>query len=111
MSAPELEKLEKLAAQQAEMPDGLDGAEQLMFLSLRYLYALFHSGKIKKDMARIEKTKILKEYANNVLLLKCWNQARQREQEMSVLLPEMKDSGCEVCRKFFKIHTGMKHEM
>ena len=107
MSAPELEKL---AAQGAEMPDGLDGAEQLLFQALRQLYALFRSGKIQKDMARREKTKILQEYSNNILLLESWNQARQREQKMSGILQEMKNSGCKVCKKFFKIHSGMSHD-
>lgn len=103
-------EIEKLAAQGAEMPNSLNGAEQLLFLSLRQLYALFRSGKIKKDIAKIEKTKILREYDKYSLYFRAWDEARRRETEMSKLLHKMKETECDVCKEFFRIHSGIKSD-
>lgn len=97
------EELEKLAAQGAEMPDSLNGAEQLMFLSLRQLYAIFRTGKLQKDIAKAEKMKILKEYEVNSLLLRSWEYARQKEIRLAPLISKINKSGCELCKKVVKI--------
>lgn len=102
------EDLEKLAATLSEMPSGLDAAEQLLFLSLRQLYAIFRTGKLSRDIAKIEKNKIYKEYEVNKLNLSCWEQARQREKKLSVISQKIKQSGCSICRSYMLSIAGVK---
>lgn len=91
--------IEKLAAQGAELPDKLNGAEQLLFLSLRNLYSAFRSGKIPKDIAKIEKTRIYREYEQNALNLKCWMSGLEKERKLQHMTQEIKACDCEICVK------------
>lgn len=102
--------LEKLAATLSEMPSELDAAEQLLFLSLRQLYVIFRTGKLSRDIAKIEKNKIYKEYEVNKLNLSCWEQARQREQKLSVISQQIYASGCSVCRNYMRVIAGLKED-
>lgn len=101
-------ELEKLAASFAEMPDGLNAAEQLLYLSLRQLYAIYRTRKITRDIAKREKTKIYKQFETNCLDLRCWESAMERGRKLAVLSPSLKDSGCELCRKFFNVLGGLE---
>lgn len=104
-------ELEKLAAAGNEMPSNLNAAEQLFFLSLRCLYIAYHVGKLHKDAAKREKTAIYKQYEINALDLKCWENSRRREEKLAVLSPELKSSGCELCRRYAHILSGLEpHE-
>lgn len=53
---------ERQASNGDEMPDGLEYPEQVLFLSLRMLYAQLRMGIIDRDTAVKEKRKLLKEY-------------------------------------------------
>ena len=102
------DELERLAASCSEMPENLNVAEQLLFLSLRQLYAIYRTRKITRDIARAEKTRIYKQYEINSLNLKCWESAMERTRKLAVLSPSLKDSGCELCRKFFNVLGGLE---
>jgi hypothetical protein len=54
--------LEDLAYQGQEMPKGLDGADQLLFLSFRRLYAYAKLTKMPQDQGKREKRELLREY-------------------------------------------------
>ena len=101
------DELEKLAASFAEMPDGLNAAEQLLYLSLRQLYAIYHTRKITRDIAKAEKTRIYKQYEINSLNLKCWESAMERTRKLAVLSPELKN-GCDLCKKYDRILGGLE---
>lgn len=101
------DELEKLAASFAEMPDGLNAAEQLLYLSLRQLYAIYRTRKITRDIAKREKTKIYKQYEINSLNLKCWESAMERTRKLAVLSPELKN-GCDLCKKYSRILGGIE---
>ena len=102
------EELEKLAAQGAEMPNCLNGAEQLLFLSLRQLYALYRTGKIPKDLAKAEKGKIYQEYAQYELNYKCWKQGLDKERKLSALHQKIKECDCEICREYIMTLEALK---
>lgn len=105
-----IKELETQAATKSPMPEGLNEAEQLAFLSLRILYVLYALERIDLEQAKREKVRIIEEYEQNVLKLKSWNEAHERMQNLSPLLPMLKDSGCETCRKFFHVLSGYKGE-
>lgn len=102
------DELEKLAASFAEMPDGLNAAEQLLYLSLRQLYAIYRTRKITRDIAKREKTKIYKQFETNCLDLRCWESAMEKARKLAVLSPELKMSGCELCKKYSRILGGIE---
>lgn len=53
---------EQAAIRGDEMPDGLSYPDQILFLSLRMLYAQKRAGMINREIAVIEKKKLLDEY-------------------------------------------------
>lgn len=101
------EELEKLAAKGSEMPDGLTAPEQLLFLSLRQLYAIYRSGRLPKDIAKAEKTKIYQEYAQNVLNHKCWVSSLERQRKLSYMIQDIRKCDCETCKKVLRIVEGI----
>lgn len=101
------EELEKLAAKGEQMPDGLTAPEQLLFQSLRQLYALYKTGRIKKEWAKAEKTKILQEYAQNVLNHKCWVTSLERQRKLSYMIQDIRKCECETCKKVLRIVEGI----
>ena len=101
-----LKDIELTAGRNEPMPEELDGAKQLLFLSLRMLYIQHALGKLSIEQARIEKTRIIKEYETNALKLKCWEEAMTKERKLSVLTPLLKESGCELCRKYTAVLSG-----
>lgn len=105
-----IRELEKMAAAQSPMAEGLNAAEQLAFLSMRILYIQHALGKLTIEQAKQEKTRIIKEYDTNVLLLRSWEAAHEKERKLAPVLPLLKDSGCETCRRFFYILSGYKGE-
>lgn len=74
-SAEQIEQLEDLAFNGAEMPKGLHFPEQLLFLRFRFLYA--YAAQIHMDPAqgKREKEEIITEYlghlTNHILYLGC----------------------------------------
>lgn len=97
-----LQELEKLASTNSEMPNNLNAAEQLFFLSLRNLYITYAAGKIDKNAAKSEKTDIYKQYEINSLDLSCWKQMSERIKKSAVLHHRLKDDGCELCKEYVK---------
>ena len=101
------DELERLAASCSEMPENLNVAEQLLFLSLRQLYAIYRTRKITRDIAKREKTKIYKQFETNSLDLRCWESAMERTRKLAVLSPELKN-GCNLCKKYDRILGGLE---
>ncbi|MDD6824554.1 MAG: hypothetical protein PUE12_00285 [Oscillospiraceae bacterium] len=103
-----LSDIEKAAATTGPMPDELNGAEQLLFLSLRHLYATYHSGKISKEIAKVEKTQIYKEYEQNALNLKCWMRGLEKDRKLQHMTQEIKACDCKICVKYLRILEGIE---
>jgi hypothetical protein len=55
-------KLERMAKDGNEMPDGLEYPDQIMYMSLRMLYAQLRLGIIDRDAAIREKKQLVREY-------------------------------------------------
>lgn len=65
-STPDLEQLEDLAFNGAEMPKGLCFPEQLLFLRLRCLYAYARQIQMDPEQGKREKQEIVTEYLGNL---------------------------------------------
>lgn len=101
------EEIEKLAAKGSEMPDKLTAPEQLLFLSLRQLYAIYRNGRLPKDIAKTEKTKIYQEYSQNELNYKCWTASLERQKKLSYMIQDIRKCECETCKKVLRIVEGL----
>ena len=55
-------ELEKDAMNGKEMPDGLEYPEQILYMCLRMLYDQYRKQTITREMAAVEKKKLLDEY-------------------------------------------------
>lgn len=55
-------KLERMAKDGNEMPDGLEYPDQIMYMSLRMLYSQLRLGIIDRDAAIREKKRLVREY-------------------------------------------------
>lgn len=101
------EELERLAAADSEMPEGLEMPEQLLYLTLRTLYQNFRAGAVNRDRAKREKSRILVAYGDvqsQYKVTKFHNEIYKRLQNN---VCELYKCGCEHCRKLINIFTGI----
>lgn len=104
------EQLERLAAKNAPIPDGLDVPQQYLFLSLRSLYALYHTGGIGKEQAKREKTCILEQYKDFDLKWRIAQQHMGMLRAVQKYSDRIKDSGCGTCKALFRVLCGLPDE-
>ena len=100
--------IDKLAASGAEMPADLNGAEQLLFLSLRQLYAIFRTGNLNRDIAKHEKSMIYDQFRKYDLQCRSWTEGWERERRVQAMTQEIKESGCEVCKRMLRTMEGIE---
>lgn len=101
------EELERMAAKSAPMPDGLRVPEQYLFLAMRALYTVYQYGSIKRDQAKQEKTKILKDYEDFVLKWKIVSQHMQMLRAVQRYEGSIRESGCDICEGLYRALCGL----
>lgn len=95
--------LEKLAASGAEMPEGLNTGEQLLFLTLRELYANFRSGAINREQGHREKQRVLDSYRQIKFEQSLFDEHLRLRRRLELEVGSLHKCGCEECRKIAKI--------
>lgn len=104
------DELERLAASEEEMPDGLTMPEQLLFFTLRELYKNFRSGAVNRERGKREKSRILVAYrglANEYTVVEQHLAIRKRLQGN---IGEIFKCGCQNCRKLINIFNGIDRQ-
>lgn len=104
------EELERLAASNNEMPDGLALPEQLLYLTLRTLYQNFHSGALNKERAKREKSRINVAYQNLKNEYKIVEQHLEIRKRLTHTIGEIYSCGCPNCKKLLNVFTGIDRE-
>ena len=102
-----MERIERLAASDSEMPEGLSMHDQLLFLSLRSLYNDFRDGKINRERAKREKNNIIVAYrdlANDRAIVDQHLKIRKR---LSKNIGDIYKCGCPHCKKLIDIFNGI----
>lgn len=99
--------IDKLARSGADMPDELTTADQLLFLKLKYLYALFKLGMLDADRGRVEKQKILEQHRADKVAEGIFHDSVLISNKFSPILAEANKSGCDICKKLVHIFTGL----
>lgn len=71
------DQIEDLALKGVGLPDGLNAAEQLLFLQFRYLYRYARLVEMQRDQGRREKASILKEFQRRSFDVKHMDKTRE----------------------------------
>lgn len=103
-------ELERQAAKNAPLPDGLAMPEQYLFMALRSLYQTYRLGGLEKVQAKQEKTKIMETYQNFDLQ---WRIAQHHIRLLRVVQKYedcIKGSGCDVCQNLYRALCGLISE-
>lgn len=74
--------LEKLAAKNAPMPEGLDAAEQILYQSLTLLHRRYRQGMMDSAAAKRERYEIIKQYEINRSNVTIWQRSMNRWKEL-----------------------------
>ena len=102
---PTLKELERLAADNAPLSEGLDAPEQLYFLQLRILHREYKAGMSKEQCAS-EKKEILKTYETSRCHEDLLQQNFSKYNRLSHHLIEVRKSGCPMCKRAIAIFDG-----
>lgn len=104
------DRIEKLAASDAEMPDDLSMPEQLLFLTLRTLYQNFRNGSVNRDRAKREKSRIYVAYSTLAREYQVveFQKAVQKRLEQNIGM--LHSCGCPNCITLINIFTGVDRQ-
>jgi hypothetical protein len=98
-------ELEKLAASNSKLPEGLTAPEQLYFLQLRILHREYKAGMTKEQCVK-EKRELLKTYERNKFYDELLQQNFEKYNRLSHHLTEIVKTGCPMCKKAVAIFDG-----
>lgn len=101
------DELERLAASDEEMPDGLGLPEQLLLLTLRELYGNFRSGVVNRERAKREKSRIYVAYQGLSNEYKIVEQNTEIRQRLQKNIGDIYKCGCQNCKKLINIFNGV----
>ena len=102
--------LERLAASEEEMPDGLTMPEQLLFLTLRELYKNFRSGAVNRERAKREKSRVLVAYRGLASEYAVVEQHLSIRKRLTKNIGDIYKCGCQNCRKLINIFNGIDRQ-
>ncbi len=105
-----LDALERAAAKNVPMPDGLEMPEQYLFLSMRGLYLAYRTGGVAKEQAKREKTAIIEIYECFALQYKIMQQHMRMLRTVQKYSDRIKDSGCDVCKGLYRALCGLPED-
>ena len=88
------------------MPDGLTQPEQLLFQSFRCLYIAYHSGKIDREQAQIEKKALLARFMDNQRREEIYRDTCKMRVELAGYSKEVEAGTCERCKQLMRIFDG-----
>lgn len=98
--------LEKKALHGHDMPLGLTQSEQLFYLSMTQLYALFNNRTYDRESAKRIKQVILSTYKKNAFNEHLRQYHAEINNRYSDLLTQAEKHGCPICKKLVRIFDG-----
>lgn len=102
-----IQEIEIIAHNIDEMPEGLNTAEQLLFLTLRELYKNFRSGAITRDRGHREKQRIIVAYGHLQSEYALMDHHRKIRKRLEGEIGSLYKCGCKNCQKMIEIFTGV----
>ena len=101
--------IEKIAMHNDDMPDGLNSAEQLLFLSLRFLYESYNRKMITREQASKEKQSILSRFAEMQRQVEICEMHYKRYIELAGISKKVESGNCNRCKEIMRILDGRKN--
>lgn len=101
-----VDELNRIAFSGADMPVGLNTAEQLLYLKLLYLYKLRSLGSIDTAKGKIMKAKFVKQFEGDLFNEQCFEETAGMRNRLSHHLIEVRKSGCPMCKRAVDIFDG-----
>lgn len=102
-------EIEKIAMHSDDMPDSLNSAEQLLFLSLRFLYESYNRKMIAREQAKKEKQSILSRFQELQRWVDIYQNTCQRRVKLSGLSKEVESGDCNRCKEIMRVLDGRKN--
>lgn len=102
------EEINLLAFKGEPLEDGCDLAEQLLYLSLRKLYFLYSHEQITKAEAKKQKQSLVSSFVDTSYNIELYRVQAERHHVFSKHFQEIKNNGCEVCKKLNNILCGLE---
>lgn len=85
-------------------------AEQLLYLSLLKLYFLYNQKQITKSEAKKQKQSLVNSFVSTSNHIELYKIQAQRHYVFSKHFQEIKNNGCEVCKKLDRILCGLEKD-
>lgn len=101
------DELNILASKGQPMPDGLTSPEQLYYLSLRCLYTDYRKQVINVEQAKAERVKLTDSFIDNMYNYALYKHQVEVHLVYAKNFQDIKNNGCEVCNKLYKILCGL----
>lgn len=102
------DEINKAAAKSEPLENSKDLAESLFYLSLRRLYFLYKHEQITKAEAVKQKQKLLDQFIDASYNLEMYRVQAQRHKAFARYSQDIKNNGCDVCRKLDKVICGFE---
>lgn len=102
------EDLERLAAKNAAMPEGLKAEDIFYFLAVRSLYHSYSLNLISADKAKAEKVHILEERKQLKFKRELFDHTAEMNMKLDLLMCDINKNGCERCKQFVRVYTGLE---
>ena len=101
-------KLERQASQNAPMPKGLSGAEQMLYQGLCYLYARHRAGDINPETGKAEKAELMERYEEGRRQEEIWERQQRRWADLAGPAAEFrKTKSTEAAQRMHDILYGL----
>lgn len=102
-----IEELDRLAFSGGHLPAELSFAEKYYFLALRALCSDYKRGLVDKARLKKEKSELYKDFENICFTERQHNEIWSRYQKAILLHDKIKKCGCEACKEFTNIMSGL----
>lgn len=89
-----------------DMPQRIDFAERMLFLSLRCLYASYRAGTITREQAKDEKNRILNDYDTTRRWVDIYKETCDIRIKLDSFGKEIETGDCERCKRIMRIFDG-----
>lgn len=102
--------IERAAAKGEELGDDLSLPDQLLFLSLRSLYAQWRSKIIDQEKAKSEKRRLLAEHELARFYYESYKATVELRNRVSSELVEIEKNGCDQCKRIVRLFDGREKQ-
>lgn len=101
------EDLNGMAAKLMPMPEDLTQPEQLLYKSLCFLYREYRSGQITREQALKDKKQMYSAYIDSTYMFDLYKTYGKIAETFQHRSHEIKENGCEVCRRLDRLICGL----